>query len=277
MIDKLIKIHPMFTCADELADICNPLNLLGINYFGHVNIDAKKQFTGLNNNPQFAEHYMKNHYYKADIHMAGEALGNYVMWDFIELDGASQQMDSEGKQFGINHTFTMIEKNNDGSTDYYHFANKGSSLSINQVYLANQDLLKAFITHFHEQIKQSKLLSKAYDLKVSSTENLSSYSIENKLITPDLKNDFFGNLSLNKVSGEHSFLWNAQISKLLNLREQECLYLYVLGKSPREIATIIHRSRRTVEQYMEHIKIKLNVNNKAELIEKVIYKLFINP
>ena len=59
---------------------------------------------------------------------------------------------------------------------------------------------------------------------------------------------------------------NAYLSK----REQECLYHYVRGKSAREISHILPLSKRTIEHYLENVKLKLNVSKKSELIDKVI-------
>ncbi len=56
----------------------------------------------------------------------------------------------------------------------------------------------------------------------------------------------------------------------LSRRENECLILVVQGKTAREIAILLDLSKRTVEHYIENIKIKYNVGKKSELIEKVI-------
>lgn len=276
MIEKLLNKHPLFNYTSEIADICKPLNLLNINYFAHANIDSKKQFSVISSGPHFVEHYLRNHYFNADIHMTEKTLGSYVMWDFVKLGGKSHKMHTEAGQFGIKHTFTIIEKNDDETYDYYHFASKVPDNSINQMYLANLDLLKVFILHFKENIAKAKHLSAAYNFKILPYDNLSSYTTEEKLISPEIKADFIKQLCWNKTNATHFFLLDAQLSQVLTLREQECLYFYIHGKSPKEISSILFVSKRTVEQYMENIKIKLNVQNKSQLIEKVIKKLYIN-
>lgn len=91
MLNKILKKHPSLYFADELSDICSPLNLLDINYFAHVNINSKKQFSALSSNPYFTEHYLQNHYYNADIRMAEKNFGDNVLWDFVQLkDGNSR-------------------------------------------------------------------------------------------------------------------------------------------------------------------------------------------
>ena len=72
-------------------------------------------------------------------------------------------------------------------------------------------------------------------------------------------------------SPEKSISSNEKINNTsLTKREKECLYYLVRGKYAREIATILNISRRTTEHHIASIKMKLNVNSKSELIEKVI-------
>lgn len=61
-------------------------------------------------------------------------------------------------------------------------------------------------------------------------------------------------------------------NKLLQLtpRESECLFLLVRGKSAKEIAKFLLISHRTVEEHVEHIKQKMNVSTRFELIAKAI-------
>lgn len=56
----------------------------------------------------------------------------------------------------------------------------------------------------------------------------------------------------------------------LSNRESECLRHYAQGKTAREIAQLIYLSKRTVENYIYNIKIKLGVSTKSELIYKTL-------
>ena len=77
--------------------------------------------------------------------------------------------------------------------------------------------------------------------------------------------NFRGNASNNNII-PGSEINNIYLSK----RETECLRHYVQGKTAKEISQIVNLSRRTVENYIYNIKIKLNVSTKAELIFKAI-------
>lgn len=62
----------------------------------------------------------------------------------------------------------------------------------------------------------------------------------------------------------------------LSARELECLFYLVRGKTSADIALCMRLSKRTVESYIDNIKIKMNCLNKAALIEKAIENNFID-
>jgi len=69
---------------------------------------------------------------------------------------------------------------------------------------------------------------------------------------------------INQLIGEHaSFSLNA-----LTSRERECFNYLTRGFTAKQIGKKIQLSARTVENYIEKIKIKLDCASKAELIEK---------
>lgn len=63
---------------------------------------------------------------------------------------------------------------------------------------------------------------------------------------------------------------------MLSKRQTECIFFLLRGKSLNEIATILKLSKRTVENYVEEIKIKFNCSCKADLIEKAILDGYMN-
>ncbi|RAP35493.1 hypothetical protein B1207_12405 [Legionella quinlivanii] len=56
----------------------------------------------------------------------------------------------------------------------------------------------------------------------------------------------------------------------LTPREQECLEYTVKGFTAKEIARVLSISPRTVEEYINQVKIKLGVSTKREMIQKVL-------
>lgn len=56
----------------------------------------------------------------------------------------------------------------------------------------------------------------------------------------------------------------------LSVRQAQCLFYVLRGKTNKHIAKILQLSNRTIESYLDTLKIKMNCSNKAELIEKSI-------
>ena len=59
-------------------------------------------------------------------------------------------------------------------------------------------------------------------------------------------------------------------------RETECLFFILRGKSSKAIARFLNVSVKTIEYYIEQLKTKMNCSNKSELIEKSIFKGYLN-
>lgn len=276
-MNKLIVHHPALTHANEVRDICRPLEKLNISYFAHVHIDNDGKFSALTNNPGFTQHYLENEYYNADIHLADKnRFGNHVVWDAIERFGKSAKMHSEAAQFGVQHTFTLIDKNDNGQ-DYYHFANDSACKSINQIYLANIDLLKMFTLHFNENVAQSAALRHAYEMTFGIDPEAEGYStqFEDRFVIADhSRKEFLNSISVNENKIAATQFVNQYQSKLTPLtpRERECLHLYVRGHAAREISELLKLSRRTIEHYLESVKMKLGVDTKNALIRMFLEK-----
>jgi DNA-binding CsgD family transcriptional regulator len=56
----------------------------------------------------------------------------------------------------------------------------------------------------------------------------------------------------------------------LSVRESEVLFYLLRGKTAKQIASTLKLSPRTIEDYIDHIKIKLNCHTKSALIEKAV-------
>jgi DNA-binding CsgD family transcriptional regulator len=56
----------------------------------------------------------------------------------------------------------------------------------------------------------------------------------------------------------------------LTTKEMQCLFCLVRGLSVKQISTELFLSSRTIEHYMENIKIKLNCRVRSELIAKAL-------
>jgi len=265
---KILEKHPISTCARDLSEICSPLNRLDISYFSWVHTDNNGKFSVLANNENFVEHYFQKKYYNADLHTDTEdKFGNIVIWDALPKTGQSEKLDQEGVEFGVRHTFTIIERKKNGN-DFYHFSTHIADNSFNQVYLTNLDLLKMFILHFKENVKKSKELSN--QLMFSVDNNASGFTLKNDLLSNSLKfkEEFMKDLSLKKSNNSEIMLIHKDNNKVISLapHQSKCLILLLDGNSSKSIANKLGLSARTVDHYLNAIRKILGCKNSKELI-----------
>lgn len=266
MLDKLLKGHPSLTHADDLIDICKPLErFMKINYFAHVNIDSKNNFTSLGKSPKFAEHYYRKGYYNVDVHLNdNQAKEEYVVQDTVLHHGSTDELFKDCAEFKINNIFTILQRK-ENSIDAFHFASGENNPKINEKYLSNLPFLKLFIQSFKEKVLSDRTLRKAYDYKIAintssdgylSGTNQSKYNLNTQ--------EFLDALDINRF-----YLPHDQNNTYLSKRELECLYWLHLGKTAEEIAMILSITERTVRAHTNKIRSKLNCYTLYQLGEKI--------
>jgi len=263
---KKISHHPVFTHADEIQDICKPLHHFGITYFGHVVIDRHQRFAAIANNPAFSEHYIKNKYYNADIHLAEtDHDDSFILWDAIEILGDSAKMNKEAIDFGVDHTFTIIKMMND-EKHYFHFSTATHDRRINQVYLTNMDLLNQFTDYFRNQISEDSALRKAYTITFEPTiPNEPDFILPNNSTS---SRDIFLTCLNNQKDNNIGIVThkNKLTYQILPIQQMKCFQLLQNGASVKQIAKILKLSPKTIEHYLAIIRKKLHCQTSRELI-----------
>ncbi len=82
---------------------------------------------------------------------------------------------------------------------------------------------------------------------------------ERDLITPDL-GDYVSD----------KYLIRRTYSDKFTEMESVCLFYYIRGRTAKEIARILGNSPKTVESYLERIRMKINCSTRSEVLGKVI-------
>lgn len=77
------------------------------------------------------------------------------------------------------------------------------------------------------------------------------------------------NLGLLKLQNKSSSI-SVSYNTICTPREKQVINLLIRGKTAKEIAFELNLSKRTIEHYIENIKLKMNVDTKSQLIEKVL-------
>lgn len=262
-----INKHPSLILNHDINTICNPLKKLNIDYFAHVLVTPQNHFSAIATSAGFTEHYLKKKYYNIDVHVEDMNFTQYLIVDMFDLKGVTAQLQSEAAMFGVKHVFTIIEQDSEGR-HYYHFGNSGNSFAINQNYLSNLDLLKAFIPYFKSQINSSKELKIAHELKFqiqTNTANCQKFSAIQELATED-------RLEYIKLIGEPSKENLVLLNKASNLpvkltvQQSKCVNLLASGNTNKQIAKKLGLSIRTIQHYLDRVRYISGCRSSKELI-----------
>jgi DNA-binding NarL/FixJ family response regulator len=117
--------------------------------------------------------------------------------------------------------------------------------------------------------KQSKIKEKQIAAFVNDQKTTSGVhrriSDRGCCLTADLKNRPQTDRHL-----ENTLINNIGISETLTKREIQILHSILAGKTNKQIALMLSRSRRTIEYHRNRLMRKLNANNTVELVKRAV-------
>lgn len=249
--------HPFLSLSQEIIEICKPLETFHIHHFTyqeHFNDGSK---VSLSNKPRWIEDYYNLNLFQSSLFEDKPSTyqSRYDVWygDY-DLD-----VYRHGKlYYNTTHGISIVEAQSE-SCEFYLFSTAAEHHQAIGYLAKNIDILYHFVAYFRE--RANKLLKKARENKI-----IQPFAFrENMIISIDdeiKKRDFFAQTSIKKYIlkiGSHS--------GYLTQREFDCLNLLVKRKTAKEIAKALNLSSRTVEYYLERIKLKLNCDSRSQLID----------
>lgn len=153
----------------------------------------------------------------------------FHMWDHLPSD-PHKFYEYMRKEHSLAHGLTIVQQVGE-FCDFFAFAAQPNNSQINNFYLNKKDLFTNFIQDF-------------YDALSPTLAELSNH----RIVLPCDVNDSKSSLIL------------------LSPRQYDCASLLAQGLTSKEIARSLNLSHRTVEHYIEDIKEKFNVKNRAQLM-----------
>lgn len=261
-LKKLLKIHPCLVYHQDISAICEPLKLLGIDYFAHVMLHNNGMVSGVSSNPEYLKHYMTNQLFNLDLHTeVGMDKFEYLHWDFMPHFKKYNSYHQGHLEFGMYNIFSRIKSDND-AIHLYHFATSKFDSMMNTFYVSNLEALDKFILFYHEKFQQNKSLTISHQLTFPVKKNIMNSNLikyDKLMLLNNNKIEFF-NLLDQKTS--HS----APTIKL-SPREKECLKLLARGHTAKSIGKELDLSPKTVYFYLDNTKKKLCCHGKLDLIQ----------
>lgn len=246
------KKHPIFTQAQTISDICDPLQYLNIHHFCYLHMSHNGERSFIATTPKFTEHYLDKKYYETDVHNASVKPEKYMLYDQQEYRGKTRKLVEDAAEFFNIKQFFMISRENQNGVDYYHFATK-SSHDMSYTYFSHILQLNQFIDYFHDRLNMSKTLKEMSKFTLETKTHHDNWISFEK---PPINLSSFEN-ALNEISSLKTTLPSQQI---------KCLEYLSQGFSAKETAVKLSLSHRTVESYLDHIREKLGLKNKYQMV-----------
>lgn len=238
--------HIFFNLSHEINELIEPLRehfgLDSFNYHKTYNDNSQIRLT---NTPDWQRCYLFNKLYQQSIFElpAYNYSKNRIIWSNI---GTHSMILMAAAKFGITHGITLIEPSEDGC-EFYFLGTTTNRRDVINKYLSNFQLLEKFISSFHQRGR--KLFEQVAPFRVRVNDWLCN------------------NLKFDSVDYIDKFKFLASISGyVFTNRELECLPLLLKGLSSKQIAEQLQISFRTVEDHINHLKIKTNSKSKNELL-----------
>jgi DNA-binding CsgD family transcriptional regulator len=244
----------------QVATICNPLTALDIVYFHYIKSFQDGSRISLCNHADWVEHYYTNRYYltpSIDKDPRNNITANYF-WN--DLAG-TKPFDTLREKFDIANGITLVKRTNN-SCSFYYFGARADKNSILSFYLNNLTVLERFILYFMDK-----------------ASNIIDVANKNRIVLPFSQQQNNSSDVISPMDNIRNFINQTPIKKYrftddgkevcFSPRQMACIIGILEGKSAKGISEQLNLSIRTIENYIDQLKIKLNCARK----EEVVYKL----
>lgn len=154
--------------------------------------------------------------------------------------------------------------------DVGHFASTRNNTKALDFYINNLSLLREYLFQFTQRFQNEiNLFRDSYDLSL-----LRETVSENKIVPP-VNEKLFSAKNTNFQIRERNMkknlpkipLYFGSSKIFLSLRETQCIFYLARGKTSKEVAKSLDISPRTVETYLNSIRLKTGIQSKSTLLD----------
>ena len=253
-----ILIKTCLTFCSDVEAIFTPLfQQLGVHGFSFHRIYENEDRIFMCNSDKWIENYFSNNYFATQIYKNYFTFPPYILWrEWPKTDDRSLKIIQDAhNNFNYGNSLAVIRLHK-GYVDIFCFRGYANDSDVNNRYLMHLNNINMYCDYF--LIKFKKLIVRAE---------------ENKIIMYPTQDDLINNSG--RMAGSNKFhqfciLHPETGESFLGKREIECLQGLIQGKTAKEIARSLNISFRTVEQYLNNTKDKMDVRSKSALLDKIL-------
>jgi DNA-binding CsgD family transcriptional regulator len=231
---------------------------LGVNYFYYSGVSNKGIYTALSSNPDWNRYwhqerlYLQSYSYLQPEHYR---IGKTICLPSLEEDFKHVQRIAREK-FNIHYVLEVVSRDHLGIESFGFSSDKLDHTTISQ-FLTDLPCLKLFFKLF--RTNHQEIFRQLKESHFNLGQEIGPPFFHSTQKAPQM---FYGSDFLRDIG--------ILILDELSDREREICGIITRGLSAREIAEDLELSKRTVESYIETIKVKLNCFTKAELVQKCL-------
>lgn len=247
---------------DKLVNLGKPLfDNLGVKAYGYAKFFQDGSYIDLFSDIRWQNHYFEYFNCTALIQNDLEVLKSqntgYVLWGNSDIE-KKDPIVAASYAFNLWHGLRIYERHTDG-IECWHFAAHTDNYQIVNLYVNSLDLFKHFILYFRDKTSSFINTSQAGVLarlgeSIGEVTNMSNFA--------QYKQDFLNNTNIS-----HYHLKNGDHKIALSKREAQCLNYLQQHKTIKEIAKFMELSPRTVESYLNNVKMKAGCSSINVLLD----------
>jgi DNA-binding CsgD family transcriptional regulator len=250
-----VKYTALYNSVEHFKKIFNPLQNLGVRLCGHDITFPYGEVSFLTSEKSFLEYYCKQEAPLIFTNETGRTLEPGIYLNSIleqESPYAKAVLEKVSRRFNLNNTLFIVEREHDCQHMYYFSFQHNKEL----------DFIHAMINNIHlirNQLEKYKSICKDLIIETKKKKNRLKFSTEKKSLGGFIRSPLFENerCVLHKDTGRKIYL---------SQQQAVCLSFLFQGKSSKFIAYEMNLSQRTVEHYLERIRMVLGCRTSKELI-----------
>lgn len=238
----------------------------GIDLCGYTIVNDEGKYFQIFNHPELCDYYYENKFYKNNpfhFHPHNYVSGAMLPYS-LNLDGFKQTHDDMQENFGVSGNYLMIHRRRGNFAHCFSFSTTKLAIPIVNIYMNNLRMIERFSDYFLDEWDPENGLFDPYSVNMPDLIGKQFYKDYKAQIYQTANigdNQEF--LKFLKLAGDEKKLY-AQ----LTAREKQCIHYLLAGYTAVEIGDEINLSRRTVEQYLDQARGKLQCETKSDVFRR---------
>lgn len=249
--------HHIFESSQDMQSICSSFFASnGLSYFQYYRVYDDGSVFALLNNTTILKRFLELDFPSFSSFKEGDKRREsyWFMWD-EELPWLPVQI---ARDLGVYHGLTYVRRFKN-HYDMIGFGMPSERSNAASYYMSNRDMLKNFITYFEKE--HGEIINASRRNSIMLRENNRDANYKQLCLGKNMRFEI-------DVSGTKTYLTPQEMS-CMNLKNQ--------GLSFKEIGRVLEISPRSVETYLQRIKIRTGIMNLRELRNYSQLSIFNNP